>query len=263
MSHSLSEIHQLPNYELYQLKLAHTSPTILVAVLTQKALDLGVRFDNDRKDYQFNLSAFLSVDNGNWDRGSDFDALARNIRLDLSDRENRCLVADLKDNDKEYQKDKKYNLDEEFGLVDYLHSRERMTYFRLGPKTRVSSKRTLVLCFDGTSNHFSDENTNVVKFFELLKKDNPDQQMVYYQTGVGTYTSPAWSSSISKSISKAADLAVAWYLYQHVCDGYRFLMESYRDGDRIYIFGFSRGAYTARALAGMLHCWITTPTQRW
>ncbi|CUA67977.1 putative protein YEL023C [Saccharomyces cerevisiae S288c] [Rhizoctonia solani] len=39
-----------------------------------------------------------------------------------------------------------------------------------------------------------------------------------------------------------------------VCDGYKFLMELYRDGDYIYIFGFSRGAYTARALAGMLHC---------
>ncbi|CAE6533239.1 unnamed protein product [Rhizoctonia solani] len=267
MSHTLSEVRELPNHELYKLKLAHVgSPTIIVAVLTQKALDLGVRFDNDRKDYQFNLSDFLGVENGNWGRGADFDSYVKNIKLDLSDRENRYLIADLKDSDGQYRTGKKYNLDDNLGLVDYFHSRERMTYFRLGAKSRGSSKRTLVLCFDGTSNHFSSQNTNVVKFFELLKKDNPEQQM----TGVGTYTSPAWTSSISQGVAKTADLAVAWYLHQHVCDGYKFLMESYQglslqirhnlhpdhppDGDRIYIFGFSRGAYTARALAGMLHC---------
>jgi hypothetical protein len=49
------------------------------------------------------------------------------------------------------------------------------------------------------------------------------------------------------------DEAVAWYLYQHVQDGYLFLMQNYKVGDKIHIFGFSRGAYTARALAGMLH----------
>jgi len=48
------------------------------------------------------------------------------------------------------------------------------------------------------------------------------------------------------------DEAVAWYLYQHVQDGYLFLMQNYAVGDRIHLFGFSRGAYTARALAGML-----------
>ncbi|KDQ62836.1 hypothetical protein JAAARDRAFT_66375 [Jaapia argillacea MUCL 33604] len=49
------------------------------------------------------------------------------------------------------------------------------------------------------------------------------------------------------------DDAVAWYLDTHVMDGYRFLMRNYSSGDKICIFGFSRGAYTARALAGMLH----------
>lgn len=35
--------------------------------------------------------------------------------------------------------------------------------------------------------------------------------------------------------------------------GYRFLMDNYREGDKICLFGFSRGAYTARCLAGMLN----------
>jgi uncharacterized protein (DUF2235 family) len=46
---------------------------------------------------------------------------------------------------------------------------------------------------------------------------------------------------------------VAWNLDAHVMDGYEFLMQNYKAGDRICIFGFSRGAYTARALAGMIH----------
>ena len=42
------------------------------------------------------------------------------------------------------------------------------------------------------------------------------------------------------------------YLDTHIMGGYSFLMNNYQDGDKICIFGFSRGAYTARALAGML-----------
>jgi len=49
------------------------------------------------------------------------------------------------------------------------------------------------------------------------------------------------------------DEAFAWYLSEHVLGGYRFLMQNYDYGDKVYIFGFSRGAYTARALAGMLY----------
>ena len=37
-----------------------------------------------------------------------------------------------------------------------------------------------------------------------------------------------------------------------VCDAYRYLMDYYRSGDKVYLFGFSRGAYEARALAGMV-----------
>lgn len=41
--------------------------------------------------------------------------------------------------------------------------------------------------------------------------------------------------------------------FEHlVCDAYRFLMDFYRNGDKVYLFGFSRGAYAARVLAGML-----------
>jgi uncharacterized protein (DUF2235 family) len=66
-------------------------------------------------------------------------------------------------------------------------------------------------------------------------------------------TPAAFWGRVRKWFVKQIDLAIAWFLSDHVTDAYRFLMRYYQDGDRIYIFGFSRGAYTARALAGMLH----------
>ncbi|KAI0074015.1 hypothetical protein K474DRAFT_1665915 [Panus rudis PR-1116 ss-1] len=113
--------------------------------------------------------------------------------------------------------------------------------------------RTLVLCFDGTSNQFAGSNTNVVKFYSLLKKDDEREQLCYYQPGIGTYFQPGVVSPFFQWGAKILDEAVAWYLDAHVRGGYQFLMQNYHPGDKICIFGFSRGAYTARALAGMLH----------
>lgn len=45
--------------------------------------------------------------------------------------------------------------------------------------------KTLILCFDGTSNSFSDENTNIVRLFSALDKTDMDRQMCYYQPGIG------------------------------------------------------------------------------
>ncbi|KIK69829.1 hypothetical protein GYMLUDRAFT_79892 [Collybiopsis luxurians FD-317 M1] len=116
-----------------------------------------------------------------------------------------------------------------------------------------ASSRTLVLCFDGTSNEYDSTNTNVVKLFALLKKDNQDEQLCYYQAGIGTFFAPGAVSPFFQWGAKILDEAFAWYLNAHVMDGYQFLMQNYRSGDKLCLFGFSRGAYTARALAGMLY----------
>ncbi|CUA77721.1 putative protein YEL023C [Saccharomyces cerevisiae S288c] [Rhizoctonia solani] len=113
--------------------------------------------------------------------------------------------------------------------------------------------RVLVLCFDGTTNIYDETNTNVVKLFSLLKRNNREEQMVYYQPGVGTYVPPGMLLPLTLKLAKVADQAIALYLDRHVMGGYEFLMKHYNDGDKICLFGFSRGAYTARALAGMLH----------
>ncbi|KXN83389.1 hypothetical protein AN958_01526 [Leucoagaricus sp. SymC.cos] len=113
--------------------------------------------------------------------------------------------------------------------------------------------RTLVLCFDGTGDQFDADNSNIVQLVSLLKKNDRNKQMVYYQAGIGTYTSSKLAaSSFMTSIQKTLDEMIAWNLDAHVMGGYEFLMQNYIEGDKICIFGFSRGAYTARSLAGML-----------
>jgi len=109
-----------------------------------------------------------------------------------------------------------------------------------------------VLCFDGTGDQFDDDNSNIVQLFSLLQKDDHTQQMVYYQSGIGTYTIPQIATPFYSKLAETIDLAVAISLDAHVMDGYAFLMENYQLGDKICLFGFSRGAYTARSLAGMV-----------
>jgi len=117
----------------------------------------------------------------------------------------------------------------------------------------LHSNRTLVLCFDGTGDQFDSDNSNIVEFFSLLKKDDPSKQLVYYQAGIGTYTVPQIATPMFAKFSKMVDEGIAWNLDAHIMGGYEFIMQNYHSGDRICIFGFSRGAYTARCLAGMIH----------
>ncbi|PFH47920.1 hypothetical protein AMATHDRAFT_6302 [Amanita thiersii Skay4041] len=113
--------------------------------------------------------------------------------------------------------------------------------------------RNLILCFDGTGDQFDADNSNIVQLVSMLKKDDKTKQMVYYQAGIGTYISPSVATPFMSKLSKTLDEMLAWNLDAHVMSGYEFLMQNYVDGDKICIFGFSRGAYTARSLAGMIH----------
>ncbi|TQS38748.1 hypothetical protein Golomagni_00740 [Golovinomyces magnicellulatus] len=108
--------------------------------------------------------------------------------------------------------------------------------------------RNLIICLDGTGDQFDDDNSNVVNFVACLKKDDP-QQVTYYQSGIGTYNERGLRGGISAII----DMSIGSGLGIHIKDAYRFLMQNYREGDRICLFGFSRGSYTVRCLAGMLH----------
>ena len=112
--------------------------------------------------------------------------------------------------------------------------------------------RNLIVCCDGTNNEFGKVNTNVVRVVQSIVHDT-DEQLIYYDPGVGTLAQPGAITRIGKTISKAIDLAFATGLTGKVADGYIYLMNNWRPGDRIFIYGFSRGSYTARVLAGVLH----------
>ncbi|KAI5825574.1 hypothetical protein K523DRAFT_282790 [Schizophyllum commune Tattone D] len=113
--------------------------------------------------------------------------------------------------------------------------------------------RAIVLCFDGTGDQFDEDNSNIVSFLSLLKKDDPSKQLVYYQSGIGTYNIPQIAKPMMAKFKRLLDSMIAVHLNAHVMGGYEYIMNHYHVGDKIYIFGFSRGAYIARALAGMLH----------
>ncbi|MEM9432964.1 MAG: DUF2235 domain-containing protein [Pseudomonadota bacterium] len=111
--------------------------------------------------------------------------------------------------------------------------------------------KTLVLLFDGTSNEIEENRTNILRLYGTLKKD--DQQIVYYDPGVGTIGSTRGMSRIWRKTVEIWGMAFGRGLDGNVLEAYRFLVDTYAPGDRVFVMGFSRGAYTARVLAGFLH----------
>ena len=111
--------------------------------------------------------------------------------------------------------------------------------------------KNIVICCDGTSNDFGDKPSNVVKLFSVLDK-SPDKQLVYYDPGVGTPSTYDSFNPITKKLQYAFGNAFGYGLSANIMDAYKFLMQCYEEGDRLYFFGFSRGAYTIRALAGLI-----------
>lgn len=110
--------------------------------------------------------------------------------------------------------------------------------------------RNLVLCLDGTSNEPEADTTNVARIFETTVKD--DGQLVFYDPGVGTMGARGAVTPMGKRMTRAAGLVAGFGIKDNVEEAYTWLMQHWQEGDDIFLFGFSRGAYTARAVAGML-----------
>jgi uncharacterized protein (DUF2235 family) len=120
--------------------------------------------------------------------------------------------------------------------------------------SKLDSKNLIVLC-DGTANQVNvHTSTNVVRMANRIDKTDKSgrRQVVFYDPGLGTENAPGALTVIGRSITKVLGLAFGYGLGKNLADAYAFLMQNYEPGDRIYIFGFSRGAYTARALTGLL-----------
>ena len=102
----------------------------------------------------------------------------------------------------------------------------------------MPTPRRLALFLDGTWNTIT-SNTNVWRL-RALCVSSPDQ-LIYYNQGVGTQYGEKLKGGM-----------FGYGLDQEVIDAYEWLMENYNPGDQLFIFGFSRGAYTARSLSGLI-----------
>ena len=118
--------------------------------------------------------------------------------------------------------------------------------------------RNIVVCCDGTGNEYGSANSNVVKLYWTLSEQ--DKQTAYYHPGVGTMGARNALTVVGKWWTRVRGLAFGYGFSDNIADVYLFLMGEFKPTDQIYIFGFSRGAYTARALCGLLHmCGLLTP----
>ncbi len=111
--------------------------------------------------------------------------------------------------------------------------------------------RNIVVCCDGTANQFTKHNTNVVKLYSTLI-DDPARQLIFYHPGIGTREAPGALTSIGRWLTIMLGQAVGYGLERDITETYAFVMNNYRAGDHLYLFGFSRGAYTVRAVAALL-----------
>ena len=104
--------------------------------------------------------------------------------------------------------------------------------------------KRLVFSFDGSWNRLSAPNpTNVVITAESITPITKDgvPQVIHYDPGVGTGADDKWRGGL-----------FGYGLIDKIVDGYTFLVFNYEPGDEIYVFGFSRGAFTARAFVGLI-----------
>ncbi|MBK9151097.1 MAG: DUF2235 domain-containing protein [Saprospiraceae bacterium] len=111
--------------------------------------------------------------------------------------------------------------------------------------------KNIIICCDGTNNKVSlYKNTNVVHLYSCLEKSK--DQITYYNPGVGTLAPTTFKRKFRRALFEFSDKILAKTLNDRVKDAYIFLMNHYEQGDKIYLFGFSRGAYTVRMLAGII-----------
>jgi uncharacterized protein (DUF2235 family) len=111
--------------------------------------------------------------------------------------------------------------------------------------------KRIVICCDGTWSSADREHdgerapTHIPRLAEAVAQaDSPAvEQRVYYGPGVGSEGSwlYRWFAG-----------ATGWGLSDNLKDAYRFVVEHYRPGDELYLFGYSRGAFTVRSLAGLI-----------
>lgn len=117
--------------------------------------------------------------------------------------------------------------------------------------------RNIVICCDGTANEFAFDRTNVLKLCGVLHQN--EAQIVYYQPGLGTMEPPGALTQVARRFTRFLGRAIGYGLADDVRNAYAFLMNNHQPDDRVFLFGFSRGAYTVRAVAALVRMYGLLP----
>ena len=119
--------------------------------------------------------------------------------------------------------------------------------------------RQLIICCDGTNNNLTGRrnDTNVTQLCELLDPDglNGPEQLLFYDPGVGNpgeLPGATLGDKIGRRFERLYGLVYGKGIYENISEAYRFLMRNWQPGDQIFLFGFSRGAFTARSVGGLV-----------
>jgi uncharacterized protein (DUF2235 family) len=141
----------------------------------------------------------------------------------------------------------------------------------VGSLSRTS--KNIVICADGTGNSFERNISNVARMISFLVLNSPSTQVVVYDQGIGTaagrcasrkaipdgealHVLPGprkWRPKPAEWIALVLGLAFGYGLKANVGQMYLELAKLYKEGDKVFLFGFSRGAFTVRALAGLIY----------
>ncbi|MDT7765411.1 MAG: hypothetical protein QOC63_4831 [Mycobacterium sp.] len=115
--------------------------------------------------------------------------------------------------------------------------------------------KCIIICLDGTGNEVKENSvTNVFKITDIADLSDPSKQVLYYGPGVGTLPAPsAWTRAARWTSKVLGGQALGHGMRRDIGEAYTYLMNTWQTGDTVFVFGFSRGAYTARALCGMLY----------
>lgn len=112
--------------------------------------------------------------------------------------------------------------------------------------------KTIVILMDGTGQQFQSNETNIVRLARLLPPDRPTEQIAFYGPGVGTRGAPSMTPFAGEWRELVSGLAFGAGIYERVADAYRYLAQHWVAGDSIHMYGFSRGAFSVRVLAGLV-----------
>jgi uncharacterized protein (DUF2235 family) len=144
--------------------------------------------------------------------------------------------------------------------------------------------KNIIICSDGTGNAFARQVSNVTRLIKALAIDRPEEQVVFYDQGIGT--DPNLLRSVKEyaadpheqrgalhvlegsstrgwvpgKVASLLGLAFGYGLRDNVKQLYQALSGQWQAGDKVFLIGFSRGAFTVRALAGLVYrCGLTRP----